>query len=220
VTDVAEPASEALLSASLVELAVSRLRREILSGNSDPGERLIEEQLTRRFGISRAPLREALRLLAQQGLVEHVPRRGVRVATLSPRDVRELYQVRDVLEVHAVTAALPGGSPPDLTQVRAALEGMRDAARRGDRPDITTAHRDFHVAVVALADNRQLTATYESVLLKTQLYMAVNLRREAEQGQPFDGLHRHERLVDTLATGDAKAVLAELSAHGARAYLT
>ncbi|WP_460490999.1 GntR family transcriptional regulator [Dactylosporangium cerinum] len=69
-------ASDELASASLVELAVSRLSREILSGATDPGERLVEEQLTRRFGISRAPLREALRLLAQQGLVEHVPRRG------------------------------------------------------------------------------------------------------------------------------------------------
>jgi DNA-binding GntR family transcriptional regulator len=91
-----------LESYSLVELAVNRLSQEILSGRSDPGERLVEEQLTRRLGISRAPLREALRLLAQQGLVEHTPRRGARVATLSDADVRELYEVRDVLERHSV----------------------------------------------------------------------------------------------------------------------
>jgi len=85
---VASTVDGELESVSLVDLAVSRLTREILSGKSNPGERLVEEQLTRRLGISRAPLREALRLLAQQGLVEHVPRRGVRVATLSDRDVR------------------------------------------------------------------------------------------------------------------------------------
>lgn len=68
---------------SLVELAVRRLRGEIVRGACAPGERLVEEQLTRRFGISRAPLREALRLLGQQGLVEHLPRRGVRVVALS-----------------------------------------------------------------------------------------------------------------------------------------
>ena len=96
-----------LESYSLVELAVRRLRREILSGRTDPGERLVEEQLTRRLGISRAPLREALRLLAEQGLVEHVPRRGVRVATLSDRDVQELYALRDVLERHAVGPRCP-----------------------------------------------------------------------------------------------------------------
>jgi len=89
---------------SLVELAVERLSREILSGRVDPGQRLIEEQLTRRLGISRAPLREAMRLLAQQGLVEHIPRRGARVATLSDEDVRELYELRALLERHAVSS--------------------------------------------------------------------------------------------------------------------
>jgi DNA-binding GntR family transcriptional regulator len=87
-----------LESYSLVELAFNRLSAEILSGRTDPGERLVEEQLTRQLGISRAPLREALRQLAPSSLVEHIPRRGVRVATLSDDDVRELYEVRDVLE--------------------------------------------------------------------------------------------------------------------------
>src|SRR5215472_3685766 len=77
--------------ASLVDLSLRRLHAEILSGVLPPGERLIEEQLTQRFGISRAPLREALRQLAQQGLIEHLPRRGVRVAELSATDADELF---------------------------------------------------------------------------------------------------------------------------------
>jgi DNA-binding GntR family transcriptional regulator len=213
---VESSAGDALESASLVELAVTRLSREILSGNSDPGERLVEEQLTRRFGISRAPLREALRLLAQQGLVEHVPRRGARVATLSDRDIQELYALRDVLERHAVAEALPA---EDLSRVSLAVAAMRDSARRGDRLDVANAHREFHVAVVALAGNRQLTAVYESVLVKIQLYMAINLRREAELARPDDGVRRHERLFAAVTSGDIPAVLAELSAHGARSYL-
>ncbi len=79
----------ALQPASLVQLCVQRLRHEILSGMLAPGERLIEEQLTSRFGISRGPVREALRELAQQGLIEHLPRRGVRVAELSAADADE-----------------------------------------------------------------------------------------------------------------------------------
>jgi DNA-binding GntR family transcriptional regulator len=90
------PADE-LAATSLVELATDRLRHEILSGSLPPGTRLVEEQVRSRFGISRAPLREALRLLAEQGLVEHLPRRGVRVASLSAKDVSELFDVRDVL---------------------------------------------------------------------------------------------------------------------------
>jgi DNA-binding GntR family transcriptional regulator len=201
---------------SLVDLAVERLSREILSGRTDPGARLVEEQLTRQLGISRAPLREALRLLAQQGLVEHIPRRGVRVATLSDVDVRELYEVRDVLERHAV-AAIPRAA--DRSALRGALEVMRKATETGDRLAVADAHRRFHVALVALAGNRQLSAVYESVLVRLQLYMAVNLRREAEVARPADGVHRHERLMAAVEGGDTDAILAELNAHGARTYL-
>src|SRR6201996_6235986 len=76
----------ALESSSLVDLTLRRLRQEILSGALAPGERLGEEHLAQRFGTSRAPLREALRQLAQQGLIEHLPRRGMRVAELSAAD--------------------------------------------------------------------------------------------------------------------------------------
>lgn len=204
-----------LTSPSLVELAMSRLRHEILGGLVDPGQRLVEEQLTRQLGISRGPLREALRLLAEQGLVEHLPRRGVRVVTLSPTDVQELYAVRDVLERHALTEAGPPIPPVRLRALRAALEDMR----RGDRVGVADAHRRFHVALVALSGNRQLTMVYESVLVKLQLYMAVNLRREAERARPADGVHRHERLLRAVREEDVAQVLADLSAHGARSYL-
>ncbi|MGA4727372.1 GntR family transcriptional regulator [Micromonospora taraxaci] len=215
----ASPMDGELESVSLVDLAVTRLTREILSGRSDPGERLVEEQLTRRLGISRAPLREALRLLAQRGLVEHVPRRGVRVATLSERDVRELYELRDVLERFAVRAGIPVGRESDLVGLRAALDRMVEAVRLGDRMSVAESHRAFHVALVALADNRQLSAVYDSILVKLQLYMAINLRREAELAQPLDGVHRHERLFEAVAGGDPEEVLTVLSAHGARSYL-
>lgn len=218
VTDMAAAQGE-LETFSLVELAVTRLRREILSGRSEPGERLVEEQLTRRLGISRAPLREALRLLGQQGLVEHVPRRGARVATLSDRDVQELYAVRDMLERHAVEQALPLRDAAQLDGLRAAVARMRDAAVAGDQLEVANAHRRFHVSLVALAGNGQLTAIYESILVKLQLYMAINLRREAEQAHADDGAHRHERLLDAVATGDPAAVLTALAGHGARSYL-
>ncbi|PZG00616.1 GntR family transcriptional regulator [Micromonospora endophytica] len=215
----ASPVDGELESVSLVDLAVTRLTREILSGRSDPGERLVEEQLTRRLGISRAPLREALRLLAQRGLVEHIPRRGVRVATLSDRDVRELYELRDVLERFAVRTAVPVRRESDLAGLGAALDQMREATRAGDRLAVAESHRAFHVALVALAGNRQLSVVYDSILVKLQLYMAINLRREAEEAEPLDGVHRHERLFEAVAGGDPEAVLAVLSGHGARSYL-
>jgi DNA-binding GntR family transcriptional regulator len=204
---------------SLVELALARIRSEILSGSLEPGQRLVEEQLTRRFGISRAPLREALRLLAEQGLVDHLPRRGVRVATLTDGDFDELFAVRDALERFA--AALFLARPEmdrDVAQLAEQVERMDVAAQGGDRLAASQAHRDFHLAFIALADSRQLALTYEPVLSKLQLYMAANLRREAEERSPVEGVRRHRRLFDAIATGDAERIAEELAHHGARTF--
>ncbi|WP_308284499.1 GntR family transcriptional regulator [Pseudonocardia oceani] len=216
----AGPAVEDGLGASsLVELAVRRLRSEILSGALVPGERLVEEQLTRRFGTSRAPLREALRLLGQQGLVEHLPRRGVRVTELSARDIDELFSLRDALERFAVDRALRAGTRPSTAALRAATEQMERAAQAGDAAEQAAGHRAFHLALVGLADHRQLLRTYEPVLTQLQLYMATNLRREAVAASPQEGADRHRRLCDAVDSGDLDAVLTELGHHGARTYL-
>jgi DNA-binding GntR family transcriptional regulator len=207
---------EELETYSLVELTMETLRRDILSGRIDPGQRLVEEQLTKRLGISRAPLREAMRLLAQQGLVEHIPRRGARVATLSDDDVRELYEVRDVLERHAVTSI---AASADLTALRAALDVMRQATADDDRLELANAHRRFHVEVVRLGGNHQLAGMYESILVRIQLYMAVNMLREAEVAQASNGVLRHERLFAAVQSGDVADIRAALGDHGATAYL-
>jgi DNA-binding GntR family transcriptional regulator len=207
-----------LSSSSLVELTVNRLRREILAGVLGPGERLVEEQVTRRFGISRAPLREALRLLGEQGMVEHLPRRGVRVATLSDLDAEELFEVRDVLERFALTRALPCARA-DLRAVRAELATMRRAATTGDLLELADAHRRFHVELVALAGHRQLLQAYEPILLKLQMHMALNLRRESEIAAPLDGIRRHAVLLEAVESNDLAVVLDALAGHGAQTYL-
>lgn len=213
---------------SLVELAVRRLRTEILSGAYAPGERLVEEQLTRRFGISRGPLREAMRLLGQQGLVEHLPRRGVQVAELSARDIDELFSLRDALERFALTTALaagpgtPGAGTPAGAPEPAALGRLEAAVETMERTtgaDQAEAHRDVHRALVALAGHDHLRRMHELVLAQLQLYMATNIRREAQTHSPQEGARRHRRLLDAVASGDLERSLAELAHHGARAFL-
>ena len=206
---------------SLVDLATERLRAEILSGALEPGDRIVEDQICRSYGISRAPLREALRLLAQQGLVEHLPRRGMRVSTWSPTDIRQLFELRHVLERHAVLSALPLASAGDdpLEPVRARLADMRAAEDRGDQLAKDDAHRAFHAAVVGLAGNRQLELALAPVLLKLQLPMAVNLRREAELVSPGQGFDRHAAILAALESDDVDTVLDALDRHGEQAYL-
>ncbi|HEY5879482.1 MAG TPA: GntR family transcriptional regulator [Nakamurella sp.] len=211
-----------LFAPSLVEATTRRLRDEILSGALTPGERIIEEQICQRFSISRAPVRESLRLLVQQGLVEHLPRRGARVATWSEEDIRQLFEIRAVLERHAIVTALPlafaSGVDP-LAAVRARLDQMRVAEASDDELERDDAHRAFHAAIVALAGNRQLDLCLEPILIKLQRPMAVNLRLEANLVGPGEGIRRHEALVRALETNDADVVLAALAEHGGQRYL-
>ena len=214
-----ERSEEMLQPQSLVELATARLRSEILSGALEPGERLVEEQLTQRFQISRAPLREAMRQLAEQGLVEHLPRRGVRVTTYSERDFDELFAVRDALERFAVS--LLRDRPPeelDMAPLEDALADLRTAAGQGDRLAASNAHRAFHLTLVALAGSRQLLVAYEPLILKLQLYMAANLRREADASSPTEGVRRHQRLFDAVLSGDPVRIEEEIERHGSRQY--
>lgn len=211
-----------LFAPSLVEATTRKLRNEILSGALAPGERIIEEQICQRFSISRAPVRESLRLLAQQGLVEHLPRRGARVTTWSEEDIRQLFEVRAVLERHAICAALPldfDGQGDPLVQVRARLDDMRAAEDSADELARDDAHRAFHAAIVALAGNRQLDLTLEPILIKLQRPMAVNLRVEANLVGPGEGIRRHAALVRALETNDRDLILAAFAEHGGQRYL-
>ncbi|BBZ33523.1 GntR family transcriptional regulator [Mycolicibacterium confluentis] len=210
-------APESDLPVTLVELAASRLRDAILSGALAPGAKIVEEQLCADFGISRAPLREALRQLAQQGLVEHLPRRGSRVAEWSPEDIRQLFELRTVLERHAVETALPLSDPETaLAPVHAALKAMEAASTDLARDD---AHRAFHAAVVGLAANRQLDITLEPILLKLQLPMAANLRGEARHHHREDGVARHRAILTALENNDTAAAVEATSGHGHLTYL-
>ena len=211
-----------LASSSLVELTVNRLRREILAGALVPGERLVEEQVTRRFGISRAPLREALRLLGEQGLVEHLPRRGSRVTDLSPVEVEQLFGIRGALEQHAIELTFPMAQPPTeatLAPVREWLDRMRQADADGDQLRKDDAHRAFHAAIVSLAGNRQLDLALEPILWQLQRPMALNLRRETQELGPEEGIRRHERLIRALETNDREVILRELRDHGTHRFL-
>lgn len=210
------------LPVSLVETVTRHVRSQVLSGELEPGERIVEESLCVALGVSRAPVREALRLLAQQGLVEHLPRRGFRVVEWSVADIVQLFELRRVLEEFAIRKALPfdeeDGSDP-FAGVRSALDDMRAAAEGGDTLGRDDAHRRFHEAVVAIAGSRQLDLLYAPILLKLQLPMARNMREEARVSDPADGIRRHEELLDAVASNDRATALAGLARHGELTYL-
>lgn len=205
---------------SVVDVVVDELKALILAGTFEPGERLIEERLCERFGVSRPPLREALRVLQREGLVSSQPRRGYIVIPLSNNDVREIYSLRGALERLAAELAIPVADEHALSPLEDALDAMRAAASDEDEPTMLAANVAFHSAFVALADHSRLQQTYESLRSQLQLCMAQNLRfRQHRTGDPWDVVRRHESLLERIRAGDAQAVVAELAEHGDRSFL-
>jgi DNA-binding GntR family transcriptional regulator len=213
------PAEVRIDPPSLVTLAADSIRKMILSGRFEPGERLVEERLTEHLGISRPPLREALRLLQNEGLVETRPRYGSTVATLTDQDVFEILTLRSGLERLAVELGVPVREPERLTACHEALRRMEQNARDADRGSLVENGYAFHSSIVALAGHRRLSDMYRSVQQQLLLCMARNLgTRERYHESLVEHVARHRHLLELIEAGDPQAVLAELAVHGERSF--
>ncbi|HWH10035.1 MAG TPA: GntR family transcriptional regulator [Solirubrobacteraceae bacterium] len=203
---------------SLVDLAAEKIRELLLAGTLTPGERVREEWLSSRLGISRPPLREAIRVLVHQGLLERMPRRGVRVVSLTEDDIRDIYSLRSVLDRFALELGVPAADPAMLEPLRAAVAVMRAAAESGRHAPYVEANRQFHLALIRLGENSRLTMTYELLMNQMQLLMSVNLSRESAEDKEI-GVRRHEELLRAIESGSLEQALAALAAHGERRFL-
>lgn len=200
---------------SIVEAVVQRLRALIVSGDVRPGDRLVEERLTEMFGVSRPPLREALRVLQRDGLVQSLPRRGYIVTPITAQDVREIYSLRFALERLAIELGVPVQDPARLEPMRVALADMKTAADDGDDNAVLAANSRFHRGLVSLAGHSRLITAYEGLRLQLELCMAYNLKfRERLYGDRGDVHPRHARLLESIERGDKQAVLHEIANHG------
>jgi DNA-binding GntR family transcriptional regulator len=208
-----------LKAPSLVTMAADAIRRKILAGELAPGDRLIEERLTEELAISRPPLREALRLLENEGIIDHLPRRGSSVRTLTSQDVREILTIRAALERLAFETGIPVSDPGRLDSARAALVEMQQCARAEDRGNLVLAGYRFHSALIRIAGNSRLEAIYASVQQQVLLCMARNLiARERFYEDLDEHVARHRHLLDLVERGDPVAALAELSVHGSGSF--
>lgn len=204
---------------SMARLASDAIRAMILGGELAPGERLVEARLTEQLGVSRPPVREALKDLHHEGLVVQHPRRGMVVRELTRHDVYELVTLRDDLEAMALRLALPLADPSRLDPVRAALADFERAGDEGHGgATLVELGLTFHQAVVALANHERLLTTYRSLQLQMELCMSLNVASRTEE-TPAGNAARHRVLVDVLESGDLDAALTAFSAHGHRSFL-
>jgi DNA-binding GntR family transcriptional regulator len=191
----------------------------ILAGEFAPGDRLVEERLTAELEISRPPLREALRILENDGLITTLPRRGSTVTTLTDRDVYEILTLRSALERMAFELGIPVRRPELLDPPRAALAAMERCAAEGDRGALVEAGYAFHSALIGIADHRRLSDTYASVQQQVLLCMSRNLivREQFYEDLPQHAA-RHRALFELVEAGDRDAALAALAIHGERSF--
>jgi DNA-binding GntR family transcriptional regulator len=147
----------------LHEQVAQRLRRMIVSGDLAPGSDLLERELTESFGVSRTPLREALKILAHEKLVELLPRRGARVSVPSPDSMRQTAGLLGVIQGHAAALVCRSLSPADIEQLTAINE--RILAFHGDQHPVAyvEANLDFHLAIADLTRYQTLIDVHHTV---------------------------------------------------------
>ncbi|QTG80294.1 GntR family transcriptional regulator [Arthrobacter crystallopoietes] len=180
---------------SLSERVKQTILDRVIDGTYQPGTRLIELQLAKEFGVSQAPVREALRELSSTRLVENIPRRGTFVRAASQDDLAEVYLVRLALEGTAAACAYPV-LHADPSPLRDALEGMRAAAAAGDAHGIARFSTDFHRAVIVATGNRLMLEIWNSLFveartLATVIRGHVDLHAAAEAHAPILAAFEH-----------------------------
>lgn len=197
-TETIKDDSEHVRGASTLHAGIlERLRDYLVEGNLAGGERVPEKFLCELFGISRTPLREALKVLANEGLIELLPNRGARVRELSENDINELFDLMGGLESLAGRLACERAEEEDLLQIEALHQEMYGFFLRGDRPNYFRCNQLIHEAILDIAGNKALAATYRSLSGRIRPFRyAANLDDKGERWSA--AVREHEMILDAL----------------------
>ena len=185
-----------------------RLRNAILSGRLRPGTGLVETALAEQMNVSRAPIREAIQILENDGLVETIAYKGKRVKPLTAREVAETYSLREVFEIMAVRRILDSGAP--LGTLRTHCDEMTSAAEADNFEALVIADEAFHHALIRLADHDLLLASWKNLYLRIHQIMALRNRDERNLTEVAGN---HPPIVQALADGDANRAIKLISDH-------
>ncbi|SHI66053.1 GntR family transcriptional regulator [Wenxinia saemankumensis] len=185
-----------------------RIRTAILSGRLKPGEPLVETALAEQMTVSRAPIREAIQILENDGLVETIAYKGKRVKPLTAREVEEIYSLREAYEVMAVRRIIERGA--DASPLRGPCEDMNRAAAADDLEALTAADEAFHRTLIQIADHDLLLASWRSLYLRIHQIMALRMRRRPELPQIAAN---HPPIVDALVARDMDRAVKLISDH-------
>jgi DNA-binding GntR family transcriptional regulator len=208
----AQPVSS---GASLVDAAYAQIRQRILDNAWPPGHRALEQEVALALGMSRTPVREAIVRLRDEGLVEVIPRHGLRVLPVSANDMREIYEILTALECMA--AELLARRKPNDAELKPlvdATKAMDKALRAEDLDAWAAADERYHAHFIELAGNRQLQATVLNYWDRAHRARMFTLRLRPK---PVSSTKEHMRMVERLRAGDAEGAAKVTRVHRERA---
>jgi len=193
---------------ALYEEVAEQLRQRIFRRELEPGSWIDELKIAEEFGISRTPLREALKVLAAEGLVTMKVRRGAYVTEMSEKDLRDVYHLLSLLESDAAGVVAASATPAQLAALQALHTELEDAA--GEREKFFAVNERFHMLLLELADNRwrsQMVADLRKV-------MKLNRHNSLfKQGRIEDSLNEHRAILAAMVARDVKATVRAMQAH-------
>ncbi len=194
-------------ASSLVDQVLTLTRQRILSGEYPPGSRLRLQMLAKETGASLIPVREALRVLETERLVESFPNRGASVAPLSVNEMHDLYSVRILLETESIRNARPL-QPDEVAEVEALLDRLTNAIAADDIDLVMVLHRQYHFALYSLTGSSWIPYLIDLLWNHTERYqrLAIPFRHETAD-------HEHRAVLLALAAGDNEAAAQALQTH-------
>lgn len=187
---------------SLGQKAADALRRQILTGELPVGTRLVEDELASRMGTSRGPLRDAFVLLAREGLLSTTQGKGTYVKGMTVESLRQLYEVRILLEEHAAGLAAQNADDARASQMQGLAEQMARAARAGDQSEYVRLDESIHQTMWQIAGNEHLVNTLEYLIVPCMALITLNA--QARRDWPIV-VEYHRQLADAIAAHDPEA---------------
>ncbi|WP_091411146.1 GntR family transcriptional regulator [Friedmanniella luteola] len=192
----------------LREVVAAALRRLILDGTLAPGERLVEDRLAELLGVSRNPVREAMRALEAEGFIDVPARRGAFVATLSERQAADLFAVRLALEPLGARLAAQNVTPEPVARMRSLLAQAQASSESRDLDALSDLHSELHSVIFEMTDNAYLTAIAIPMVKRGQW-----LLRQSSPLRDPEAWSQHHGLIAAIAAGDADLAEAEARHH-------
>ena len=180
----------------LRDVVFNTLRQAILRGELKPGERLMEIQLANKLGVSRTPIREALRKLELEGLVNMVPRKGAEVADITEKSLRDVLEVRKALEELSVELACEKITEEEIEELKRVAERFKDTLNDQDVTKIAEADVAFHDVIYTATDNQKLILLLNNLREQMYRYRVEYLKKEEAYPQL---IAEHEELIDNIS---------------------